>query len=203
LLVLRHYCCRHNGVGSIFILWWVDFLDLTAIDFVLHQKSKLLNTFEAITRSLSILKLAANVSVAISEEFLFTLLVHWEDLDVDLAQAFAFMAHFQFAESFINHDLKASWVVSLELLLANCSDLNHQIHVLKLLGQSDSLGSKLLQVFFDCSCWPDFNYLLVVWGHVRELFSVILQEGSTREKDFSINLVVLDCNLLDIDWLQS
>jgi len=97
---------------------------------VLYEEGEFLHALQTVTWGLSILKFAANISVAISEELLLTILVHREDLDISFANALAVMGNLQFTESFIDHYLKARRVERLELLLADSSDLDNQIHVL-------------------------------------------------------------------------
>jgi hypothetical protein len=152
---------------------------------------------------LGILKLPSDVSVPIPVKLDSSIVFHRVHLYVDLRQCLVCSPALdsQFTVPFKDRDLECRAVEILELLLICSIDLNHNVLVREACwhryrSHNIRLHKSLLG--------STFNRLNVCQKrlHVTELFSIILQEGCSREEDLCIDRVVLDHALGQVDCLD-
>ena len=83
------------------IHWRVHLLNLTALLLRLNKDRKLFHILQLISTTLTILKLASNIRVPVTEEHLFIPIILGENFDVDLRKRFViFIGDLQFAVAF-------------------------------------------------------------------------------------------------------
>lgn len=119
------------------LLWWVALEDLTAVLIILDQDCEALHILQLVARSLSVLNLTPNVSVAITVESLTTRSLLVEDFNVSPRERLAgsSVGHFKLTVLLQNVNLKIVRIVSQELLKITGGNLNHHVLVHKLLRE--------------------------------------------------------------------
>ena len=193
LLHLHEFCLT---IGLVLIrnrLRWFNFFYHTAVLFTLDQYSKFLNLFQLIVWCTSIFKLTSYVGISIHIEAIVSTCVFHKNFYIYLSDTLIVVQHFQFTE--LLKDLYFQWtrIECLKNLFSNCIDFNYKILCHELLWYFNR--TCCIFTLFCCNCFLNFK----TWFDKSKLFCVVFEERCTREKNFSINHVVLDFYLFNID----
>lgn len=110
--------------------------------------------------------------------------------------------HLELAVALQSVHLQLVRVECLELLVTFSRDLNHQVLVLDLLRNGDSLGDETVELGFVSVSWNHLDALGVEGHHIAEAFGVVLEEGGAGEEKLGVDDVVLHLDEFDVDGLD-